>query len=271
MYVSLGRAEPAPRVTTETPGPVRPFPIDRVRDTRTSEFGAVCRVLTKMEGGHSVGSGVLISPRHVLTCGHVIQPPQNANTRSITVFVAHNGPTDEKHGIKADGWAVQRGWNPHCCRSNDEDYGIIRLSKPVTTPHWPIAAFDPTRLMGKAGYLAGYPVLVADRDAHFMYRSRGVIEGSMSIDWCSGMELRWSRWRRIDDKTRLVWHLLDTRTAMSGGPMWSFIDNQRVVWGLHEGATDRTNKRAILFNTRVIEQIRLWVSQGLSARGNQRG
>ena len=173
MYLTLGRLpEPAKPITTETPGPVRPFALQRVNDTKTSEYGAVCRIYTKVKGGHSVGSGVLITPRHVLTCAHVIQPPQNPHKiESITVFVAQNGPADNKSGIKADGWAVNRGWSPHCCRSNDEDYGIIRLSKAVTTKPWPLASFEPRLLMGKAAYLAGYPARRDDPDAHFMFRS----------------------------------------------------------------------------------------------------
>ena len=267
MYLTLGRAEPAKPITTETPGPVRPFALERVNDTKTKEFGAVCRVFTQVKGGHSVGSGVLITPRHVLTCAHVIQPPQNPHSiMSITAFVAQNGPADDKNGIKADGWAVKRGWSPHCCRSSDEDYGIIRLSKAVTTGHWPIAPFDPRRLVGKAAYLAGYPVRRDDRDAHFMFRSRGAIMGTVLIDSCVGMELAWKHPPRVDDDTRLVWHLLDTAPSMSGGPMWSFVDNQRIVWGLHEGDIDGTNKKAILFNKSVLGQVARWLSRGLTAR-----
>lgn len=264
MYVTLGRAEPIAPVTTETPGPVRPFPLERVNDTKTREFGAICRIFTKVEGGHSIGSGVLITPRHVLTCAHVIRPQQNPDmVMSITVFVAPNGPADTKNGIKADGWAVKPGWSPRCCRSDDDDLGIIRLSKPVTTGVWPIVPFDPRRLVTKAGYLAGYRAVQADPEAHYMYRSRGVIKGSMSINWCQGKQLLWPNWPSIDQRTRLVWHELDTDPVMSGGPMWSFFDKQRVLWGLHAGDIDGKNKKAILLSQKVVVQIREWVSKGL--------
>lgn len=269
MYVTLGAAKPIPRVTTETPGPVRPFPLERVLDPKTSEFGAVCRVLTTTRRGHSIGSGVLITPRHVLTCAHVIQPPEDStNVMSITVSIAPNGPAEARKTIKADGWAVRLGWSAVCCRSYDEDYGIIRLAKPVTTPHWPIVAFDPSRLAGTPAYLAGYPAMANNPDTSFMYRSRGLIRGSMSIDWCAGPQLRWQHWNSIDDRTRLVWHLLDTRRSMSGGPMWSFVDNRRVVWGMHAGVIhkEKGDMKAILFNKTVREQIARWVSKELPAR-----
>jgi hypothetical protein len=99
-----------------------------------------------------------------------------------------------------------------------------------------------------------------------MYRSAGLLKGSMSIQWCAGPELLWPKRKSIDQNTRLVWHLLDTDGAMSGGPMWSFIDYKRVVWGLHAGDIDGTNKKAILLNSTVIAQINRWVSKGLSSQ-----
>ena len=88
----------------------------------------------------------------------------------------------------------------------------------------------------------------------------------MLIHSCVGAELAWKHPESVDDETRLVWHLLDTAPSMSGGPMWCFLDNKRVVWGLHEGAIDATNKRAILFNKSVLGQIARWISKGLTAR-----
>ena len=267
MYLTLGRAEPAPRIITETPGRVTPLPLARVLDSKTKEFGAICRVYTQMHGGHSVGSGVLITPRHVLTCAHVIRPPDNPNeVLSITAFVAQNG-SDGTPGIRANGWAVAPGWTPLDCRTYDHDFGIIRLSKAVTTDAWPVEPFDARRLTGKAAYLAGYGSEDdEDREARLMFRSRGAIKGSMGIVWCQGQDqIRWSHVPRVADATRLVWHDLATKKKMSGGPMWSFIDNQRVLWGLHAGKIDNINKKAILLNTSVLRQIAHMVSRVLPA------
>lgn len=266
MYLMLGRAEPIPRVTTETPAPFSPKALSRILDPKTREFGFTCRIYTKVKGGHSVGSGVLILPRYVLTCAHVIQPPQNPNfVESITVFVAQNGPADNKHGIKADGWAVKPGWSAHCCRSWDEDYGIIRLSKPATG-FWPVIPFDPRRLTGKGAHLAGYPVRSGDPDAHFMYESRGLVDGTIRIDSCTAGRLDRTFWPDVNEATRLVAHRLDTARSMSGGPLWSFIDGQRVLWGLHAGDIDQGLKKGVLLNRLVRGQIGRWVRHELPAR-----
>jgi len=267
MYLTLGRAEPAPRMTTETPGSVSPLAL--VPDTTTDEFRAVCRVDTKMKSGrHSFGSGVLITTRHVLTCAHVIFPPEEPNnTFSIHVFVAQNGPAAASNGIKADGWAVKRGWSANCCRSWDEDYGIIRLSKDAPTPFWPMPPFDPRCLMGKDAYLAGYPARERDPQAQFMHRTRGPILGSMQIASCTAGEIRPSRWPAIDDTTRLVEHRLDTAKAISGGPLWSVVDHRRILWGLHGGNFHGgASKYAILLNKGVRAEIAHWVSHGLTGR-----
>lgn len=120
------------------------------------------------------------------------------------MFPGQNGPADTKHGIKADGWAVKHGWSANCCRSWDEDYGIIRLSKAVTTGFWPMTPFDPRRLVGKAAYLAGYPARPGDRDAYYMYRSRGAIIGTIQIDSCMGRQLTRTLWPTIEEATRLA-------------------------------------------------------------------
>ena len=268
MYMTLGRAEPAPRSTTETPGPVSPM--ERVPDTTTSEFRAVCRVYTKTKSGHSsIGSGVLITPRHVLTCAHVIFPTEEPyQTRSIDVFVAQNGPTAASNGIKADGWAVKEGWSANCCRSWDEDYGIIRLSKAVPTPFWPMPPrFDPRPLAGKAVYLAGYPIRADDPKAQFMYRSRGTIRGTMVVESCAVGQTGGRRGTFVNETTRLVASQLDSAKAMSGGPLWSFLDNRRILWGLHaEGIGVDGLKKGILLNEKVRAQIAHWVSHELPAR-----
>lgn len=267
MYVTLGRAEPAPRSTEESPAPVTPMPLTRVLDTTTREYRCVCRVYVKTDGGHSVGTGLLIGPRHVLTCAHVIFPPQNPKVTSITVHVAPNGPDQMRNGIAANGWAVKQGWQGNCCRTMDEDIGIIRLSKAVTTGFWPVTDFDPARLVGAAAYLEGYPSRADDRDAHFMYRSRGRIIGTIRLDSCMGTQLTRTLLRPIDDATRLVAHALDTAPSMSGGPLWMYRDGRRILWGLHSGDIDGgARKKGVLLNKSVRAQIADWMSRVLPAR-----
>ena len=106
-----------------------------------------------------------------------------------------------------------------------------------------------------------------DREARSMFRSRGAIVGTIQIDSCAGTQLTRTLLPSIDETTRLVAHGLDTAPSMSGGPMWSFIDNQRVLWGLHAGDIDNgRRKKAILLNKSVRAQIAQWVSKELPTR-----
>ena len=270
MYVNLGRADPAPRITVETPGPVHPMALTQVLDTTSSEFRCVCRIYTKTQHGHSVGSGILIGAQHVLTCAHVLHPLDDPKPLWIKVFVAQNGPNDKTPGIKANGWAVRPGWFARRCLTWDRDVGIIRLSQPVTTGYWSVSDFDVSGVVGAAAYLAGYPSLPDDRDAHHMYRSRGRIIGTIQVDACREPtaqrkgQLTRTLLRPITDKTRLVAHALDTRPSMSGGPMWMYRDGRKILWGLHAGdIDDGARKKAVLLNKAVRAQIALWVSRTL--------
>jgi V8-like Glu-specific endopeptidase len=266
VYVALGRAEPASHSTVETPGRPTPMALTRVHDTTTREFRCVCRVVVKTDDGHSIGSGVLIGPRHVLTCAHVIFPPQNPRVTAIVVHAAPNGPDDTTRGIAANGWAVNPAWRASDCRTADEDVGIIRLSKPITTGFWPVERFSPARLAQAAAYLAGYPSRSDDPEARFMYRSRGRIDGAIRIDSCSAGRLAGRLLPSIDDTTRLVAHALDTAPSMSGGPLWTYIDGRRVLWGLHAGnVDDGRRKKALLLNAAVRALIGRWMSTGLPA------
>jgi len=273
VYVTLGRAAPAPRSTEESPGPVRPMALDRIHDTTAREFRCTCRVYVTTLSGHSIGSGVLIGPRHVLTCAHVIFPLQDQLVKSITVHVAPNGPGAMGKGIAANGWAVSPAWRRQDCRTMDEDVGVIRLSTAVTTAFWPVSAFDPRRLAGAAAELSGYPSRAHDRDAHFMYRSRGRIIGTIRIDACAGVQRPRSQLTRtllrpIEDTTRLVAHALDSATSMSGGPLSSYIDGRRTLWGIHAGDIDNgARKKGILLNSAVRARIAAWMTREATTAG----
>jgi hypothetical protein len=162
---------------------------------------------------------------------------------------------------------VKNGWSPYRCRSWDEDYAIIRLSKDAPTPFWPISPFDPRRLVGKGAYLAGYPTRADDPDAQFMYQSRGAILGTVRVDSCTEQNSKGRLRSAIDDTTCLVAHGLDTAKIMSGGPLWSFVDKSAdpvgTPWGDIDGGA---RKKAVLLNKNVRAQIAAWVSRGLTAR-----
>src|SRR5262249_32622593 len=84
--------------------------MDRIANALVAPYRYICRIVAraydKPENEYSVGSGVLVSPYHVLTCAHNIYPIQAPHTKSIDVYVAQNGPDENASRFRANGWAV---------------------------------------------------------------------------------------------------------------------------------------------------------------------
>jgi V8-like Glu-specific endopeptidase len=269
--VHLGRDEPAPRVTVETPARFTARLLSRVVWTTQEPFRYICRIHVRTtEGGNSFGSGVLISRYHVLTCAHVLYPRENPHPIEVTVLPGQNGPNDQRPRIRANGWAVSPGWRWNNCMTAGEDFGIIRLARPSDTGFWPIESLEPSRLRGAGVYLAGYPSRREDIKATWMYRSQGHIIGRLRIDSCTEPTSQrpgtanGRHFPDISDTTRLLAHSLDTGPSMSGGPMWIFQAGRRVLVALHAGdiAGGRL-KKAILLNPAVRRRIGYWMSRAL--------
>jgi V8-like Glu-specific endopeptidase len=268
MYVYLGRAEPAPSASGETLGPVTPLALTRVLDTASQPFRCICRIhVHTAQGGHSIGTGVLISRYHVLTCAHVLYPREDPHPKEVTVLPGQNGPEDKRPHIRADGWAVSPGWRLNDCQTMDEDLGIIRLAHPSNVNSWPVAPFEPSILTGATAHIAGYPVRREDKRAHWMYWSRGRIIGRLQIEGCRELP----RQRRviltrklfpdIGDTTKLIAHGLDTAPSMSGAPMWTFREGKRLLFALHAGDIDEgARKKAVLLNAAVRKRIAEWMT-----------
>ena len=147
------------------------LPLTRVADATVPPWRAVCRIVARQDDtGFAVGSGILVSPYHVLTCAHVIFPPQAPNTRQITVFPGQNGPDSAASGFKATGWAVSPRWKRTDCTTDHEDYGIIRL--PVQHGFVPPIPFNPADLLAALVTLAGYPGSKEPAARH-LYKAEG--------------------------------------------------------------------------------------------------
>jgi len=270
MYIHLGRVEPAPRRTDETPSiPVPPF--TRVLNTTWQPFRYICSIHVRtMNGKNSLGTGVLISRHHVLTCAHVLYPYRDPHPKEVTVLPGQNGPDDKRPRIRANGWVVSPGWRWNDCHTADEDFGIIRLARPTDAGFWPIAPFEPSILVGADAHLAGYPSFSETDQAFWMYRSRGDITGRIQITRCSapapprkgtadGMTFT-----NISDATKLVVHKLITAPSMSGGPMWIYREGKAALVALHAGDIEEgKQKKAVLLNTTVRNRIAEWMRRTL--------
>lgn len=268
MYLHLGRAEPAPRASGETTGPITPLALTRVLDTTSAPFRCICRIHVSIGNrGHSFGTGVLISRHHVLTCAHVLYPRDDPHSlRVVSVLPGQNGADDKRPPIPVDAWAVNPRWRWNDCRAADADLAILRLARPVTVGFWPLVPFEPALLTGSPAHLAGYPVRRTDNKAQVMYRSGGRIIGRIRIDACTeptpqskGVLMR-TLFPNIGDTTGLIAHGLDSGKSMSGGPIWQFKDGKRVLIAVHAGDIDNgARKKAILLNSAVRTLIADWI------------
>lgn len=278
MYIHLGQPThtPAPPTGISIPAPPAPvpapgailqlprMPLTRVQDTRLEPFAYICRLVTKSydKPGEVFGTGVLITPYHVLTVAHNIFPPQAPKTKEIIVFPGQNGPDSACH-VRADAWAISPGWRGTDCRTAGEDIGIIRLACPMNPGFFTIKPFNVSQLLNASVSLAGYPFDRAPKARH-MYLSRGSITGHIQIQSCTGDTATGTatgqRFNAITDATSLIAHDLETAPSMSGSPMWIVQAGGRFLVALHAGRIDQnTQGKAILLNEGVRRRIADWI------------
>ena len=257
---------PAPAPPGAQPFTLPPVRLTRVSDTRLSPFASICRIVARTaKGGESYGSGILIGPYHVLTCAHVIFPPQDQLTTEITVFPGQNGP-DSHCRVKSDGWIVSPNYRGADCHTAAEDYGVIRLSCPMNPGFVPLRPFNPTTLAGATASLAGYPWGRSEKARH-MYFSRGLITSGVTITSCTGTLANGQLNANpgpITATTNLIAHNLDTAPAQSGSPMWIVQAGGRFLVALHSGRIGNNRfGKAVLLNDAVRRRIADWMTKAL--------
>jgi len=284
MYIYFGNSEPTQRFFGEAAPAVLPVPLTKVFATGSlamHPFSAVCRIEVSTGKGTSVGSGVLISPHHVLTCAHVLFDRSDPNPRKVTVLPNHDGADEKRKPIPADGWAVRPGWTWRECRTADNDLAIIRLSRKSDADFFPVPNVNPAVIGNGPITLAGYPAFTKTDKAYFMHRSEGTVLGGFNILCCADAwpkncnpplirqrdQLTRTNFGPITDTTPLIGHTLDTRVCMSGGPMWVFVNKKPVLVALHAGDIDGgTNKKAVLLNRPARALINDWITRQFPPR-----
>ena len=238
-------------------------------------YRCICRIVAraydKPENEYSVGTGLLISAYHVLTCAHNIYPLQAPHTKTIDVYPAQNGPDDHASRFRANGWAVSPGWRPNDCRTAGEDYGIIRLASPAAYGFFQLRPFNPAILTSKIVHLAGYPSSAREPKARYMYRSAGPVTGAVVIEGCGKdtrgkPTLQFHILPSILSSTSLIAHELVTAPSVSGSPMWIEEGGSRTLIGLHERSTvdqhGRVHRAAVLLNDAARAQVARWMNNG---------
>ena len=267
-FAEFGQPAPPPRPPAPPPRPPAPSqaaaatPLTLVANAAVPPWRAICRIVARdYDGkGYAVGSGVLIAPFHVLTCAHVIFPPQAPRTREITVYVGQSGASASGTGIKSNGWAVSPGWRNNDCTAAGEDFGIVRL--PVKHGFIPLIPFNPADLLSVLVTMAGHPASRSP-DGRDMFFSRGNVLGGIVVQSCTAESMTGRLVPTIPVNSNLVGHDLQSEPSMSGGPMWFMKDTRRLA-AIHAGTVAGGRiRKAIVMNDRVRAQIRQMMQQAL--------
>jgi hypothetical protein len=260
--VPLHFGEPRAGMPPPAIPPAVHLPLTRVRDAASPPWRVVCRIVTRSydRPGFSVGTGVLVSPHHILTCAHVIFPPQAPRTREIVVYPGQNGPDESAMPFKANGWVVNPGWRMADCMTFGEDYGLIRLA--AKHGYIPLIPFDPSELPGALVSMAGYPA-TREPAARHMYVSRGRVLGAIQINACTATTATGNVIARIPPGANLIAHDFESTPSLSGAPMWYVKDTRRLA-AIHAGTiSNGALRKAILLNDAVRARLRDWMMRTL--------
>jgi V8-like Glu-specific endopeptidase len=265
MYILLGETPPPVILPPAIPVPVQALPASRVANTLAPPYRCICRIVTRSydKPGFSVGTGVLISPFHILTCAHVIYPPEAPRTREIDVHPAQNGPDEDSPLFRANGWAISPSWRLNDCHTAPEDYGIIRLAKPTRQIFMPLRAFDPAILSGSVVHLAGYPATSREPMARYMYESQGPVIGVIRIDRCDARTADGRIFPLTSAAAGLITHQLDSARSQSGAPIWINEGGTQTLIGIHAGIIGGTRKKAVLLAEAVRNRLQDWMRNSL--------
>ena len=199
---------------------------------------------------HSIATGILIGPRHVLTTGHTLLA-QNGRFQATHAWVSpgRNGRATPFGRVEATRFRTHANWVRNGVQDDNFDYGLITLDDAIGVRRfaslrnaslgcWGDAAngggtrltrLDPTILDGQTINVAGYP---DDQAAGTLWRSSGQL--TMMRDPQG----------RITTMDRRMAHNADTHSSQSGSPVWLHDPKTglRHLVGVHEATINVTTQ-----------------------------
>jgi V8-like Glu-specific endopeptidase len=233
--VARGRAPDATKVVIGTD--------DRRRVTITEQYPwrCICQLnIVAGDGSSWLGTGWLISPRTVITAGHVVFMAQHGGwVRQIEVSPGRDGDRRPFGSVIATSLRSVQGWTQH--GSATDDFGAILLPPDQRfgdqVGFFGLRNYDDAGLNGTSVNVAGYP---GDKPG-----------GTL---WWHARELK-----SISPET-LVYEA-DTAGGQSGGPVWRVVDGQRFGVGVHNYG-DQAGNSATRVNGSVFQVLDLWRQEG---------
>lgn len=214
----------------------------RIQATRSFPWRAICSLLiTARDGSRWIGTGWLISPRTLITAGHVVFIHSRGGwVRSIDVIPGRNGADRPFGTCAATAFRSVRGWTQS--RLRDFDYGAIIL--PTSCPvggqvgTFGFANLTDQTLRDLTVNLSGYP---GDKPPG----------------------TQWWHARRLTQVTpRTIVYNIDSAGGQSGSPVWRLRNGLRHAVGIHTNGSLSGNS-ATRINRPVFRNLTSWRQEGV--------
>ena len=238
----------------------------------------VCKLwMTFQHGGDGWGgSGLLISPRHVLTCGHNLRDWDKDRdlvdvATAITVIPGYNSlaatkkPAGEFHADMGRSrtsyiWGqktAKQGFN----KALAADYALITLTNAVNADwgYWShptkgagteITVVTPSELVGREVRVSGYP----------MDKTEG--DGEGTTQWTALGQVATSV--HHPGQLGTILHTASTKGGHSGSPMWIKDGNKMKLVAIHTGSWEYSggmwrSNRATAITSEMWKEVKSWL------------
>ncbi|MEO5681149.1 MAG: serine protease [Chitinophagaceae bacterium] len=217
---------------------------DRVRINPTTSFPwrAICALkITAADGTRWIGTGWLVSPRTVITAGHVVYMHDHGGwARSIEVIPAMNDAARPYGSCSSSTFRSVNGWTGS--KNSDYDYAAIVLPANCRlgdrTGWFGLAVKDDAFLRNAILNLSGYPGDKGGNQQWFMSRKTKSVSA------------------------RRIVYDIDTMGGQSGSPVWILVNGQRYGVGVHTNGHLSGNS-ATRIVTAVYNNMIAWKNLGL--------
>jgi V8-like Glu-specific endopeptidase len=217
-----------------------------VTDTSVSPWSTICALRMSFRGATYVGSGCLIGPRLVLTCGHNVYDPRDgwAEWIEVTPGMCRSASGTPFGSVRVSGGPANlrtvQGWKEG---DSTFDYGAVLLpanDRFRRAGAFSIGNFPRTDLLGATLLISGYP---GEKIPH----QRPYGDQWQHKRKCSGVD------------TRTLVYLVDTTKGQSGSAIIVVraSDQKHFVVGIHTNGSATSNSGTRI-NSEVFAQVQKW-------------